>query len=119
MVQPNSLSMRSMVAAAGGASAVMILMPGRTLRRISSGALARKIITVGAAHITVILSLLMRSKAAFGSTFGRQTCVAPTAVTVHTYVQPLAWNIGSVQRYRSVICMGRCRREPTTLRYAL
>ena len=33
-----------------------------------------------------------------GSSLGRQTCVAPAAVTVHVNVQPLAWNIGSVHR---------------------
>ena len=32
------------------------------------------------------------------SNFGRQTCFAPAAVTVHVNVQPLAWNIGSVHR---------------------
>ena len=28
----------------------------------------------------------------------RHTCVPPTAVTAHVYVQPLQWNIGSVHR---------------------
>ena len=43
-------------------------------------------------------SFAIRSKTARGSTFRRQTCVAPAAVTVQTKVQPFAWNIGSVQR---------------------
>src|SRR5260370_1092387 len=69
--------------------------------RISSAALAMLIRTVGAAQNVDIDSVLIRSKIAFGSTFLRQTCAPPTAVTIQTNVHPFAWNIGSVHRYRS------------------
>ena len=90
--------MRSMVAAAGGAPAVSTRTPGGTSRRSSAGALAMPISTVGAAQSIVTFSRPIRRKIAAGSTLRRQTCVAPAAVTIQTKVQPLAWNIGSVQR---------------------
>src|SRR5260370_37146010 len=93
--------MRSMVAAAGAAPAVTTRTPGRTPRRSSAGALAMAINTVGAAQSMVMRSSLTSAKMRAGSTLLRQTCVAPTAVTVQTNVQPLAWNIGSVHRYLS------------------
>jgi len=60
--------------------------------------LAREISTVGAAHIHVTRSRRIASNTRGGSTFRRQTCVAPAAVTTQVYVHPFAWNIGSVQR---------------------
>ena len=87
-----------MVAAAGGAPAVTTRTPGRTSPRISAGQLARPMRIVGAAQSIVTASSAMVAKTRGGSTRRRQTCVAPTAVTVQTKVQPLAWNIGSVQR---------------------
>ena len=87
-----------MVAAAGGAPAVNTRTPGAAPRRSSSGALAMPISTVGAAQNMRDLLALDQLEDARGSTFRRHTCVPPTAVTIHTNVQPLAWNIGSVQR---------------------
>src|SRR5438128_2454664 len=82
-----------MVAAAGGAPAVTTRMPERTPRRSSWGALARESRIVGAADSAVTRSRLTFSNTARDSTFRRQTWAAPTAVTVHTKVHPLAWNI--------------------------
>ena len=62
----------------------------RKVDEYSSGALANEINTVGAAQSIVICSLAINSKIARGSILGRQTCVAPTAVTVQTKVQPFA-----------------------------
>ncbi len=87
-----------MVAAAGGAPAVSTRTPGRTVRRSSAGPLAMAISTVGAAHSMVIRSSLMLEYTDGASTLRRQTCAPPTAVTVHTNVQPFAWNIGRVHR---------------------
>ena len=53
------------------------------------------------------------------SNFGRQTCFAPAAVTVHVNVQPLAWNIGSVHRYVSAGVIGVCASMPTQFIHAL
>ena len=75
--------------------------------------------TVGAAHIMVTPSSRISPKACTGSTLRRHTWVPPTAVTIHTNVHPLAWNIGSVHRYRSAHVMGRCTRVPTAFMYAL
>ena len=50
--------------------------------------------TVGAAHSMLTRSWLIVANIRAGSTLRRHTCVPPTAVTVHTNVQPLAWNIG-------------------------
>ena len=50
MSQPNSPSSRSMVAAAGGAPAVITRTPAGTSPRAAAGALASEISTVGAAH---------------------------------------------------------------------
>src|SRR5215831_3699411 len=102
-----------MVAAAGGAPAVSTRTPGRAVARADAGALASAISTVGAAQSIVTASPAMRSKIATGSIFGRQTWQPPAAVTVQTNVQPLAWNIGSVQRYRSATVIGTCTRMPT------
>src|SRR5260370_25763839 len=99
--------MRSMVAAAGAAPAVTTRTPGRTPRRSSAGALAMAISTVGAAQSMVMRSSLTSAKMRAGSTLRRHTCVAPTAVTVQTNVQPLAWNIGSLHMYLAAGVMVR------------
>src|SRR5438094_5845710 len=104
--------MRSIVAAAGGAPAVATRTPLRARARASAGAFAIAISTVGAAHNIEIDSDSTSAKTATGSNFRRHTWAAPAAVTVHTNVHPLAWNIGSVHRYRSVICIGRCNSVP-------
>ena len=54
--------------------------------------------TVGAAQSIDTASARISSNSFAGSILRRQTCAAPTAVTVQTNVQPLAWNIGSVHR---------------------
>ena len=54
--------------------------------------------TVGAAHRWVTPSDVSARQIGSASTFGRQTCLAPAAVTAHVYAQPLQWNIGSVHR---------------------
>ena len=54
--------------------------------------------TVGAAQSIVARSLERRSYTVGTSTLRAQTCVPPAAVTIHTNVHPLAWNIGSVHR---------------------
>src|SRR4029078_1462905 len=54
--------------------------------------------TVGAPFRWVTPSDSISAQIRAGSTFGRQTCVPPTAVTAHGKHQPLQWNIGSVQR---------------------
>jgi len=55
--------------------------------------------TVGAAQSIVTRSAPDRRNTVGASTFRTQTCVAPTAVTIHTKVHPLAWrNIGNVHR---------------------
>src|ERR1700682_4962074 len=105
-----------MVAAAGGAPAVTTRTPrGRSPRRLA-GALASPIRTVGAAHSQVTRSSRISRKTVAGSGFGRQTWVLAAAVTVQTNVQPLAWNIGRVQRYRSPIPRRRRSTGPTGLR---
>src|SRR6202034_1790152 len=99
-----------MVAAAGGAPAVTTRTPAGTSPRASAGALASVISTVGAAHSEPTCSSLIRPKMTPGSTLRRQTWVPAAAVTVQVYVQPFAWNIGSVHKYRSPTAVGRCRR---------
>ena len=54
--------------------------------------------TVGAAQSMVIDSRAISAKTRAASTLRRQTWAPATAVTVHVNVQPLAWNMGSVQR---------------------
>src|SRR5436190_23276620 len=103
-----------MVAAAAGAPAVTTRIPFGAPRFRSSGAFASEISTVGAAHSEVIDSSFINRNACTGSTLRRHTCTAPTAVTSHVYVQPLAWNIGSVHRYRSAGVIGRWISVPTT-----
>ena len=56
--------------------------------------------------------------ASAGSTVRRQTCAPPTAVTTHVNVQPLAWNMGSVHRYRVPQFMGQWTSVPTTFAQA-
>src|SRR5579871_2250826 len=107
-----------MVAGAGGAPAVRIRTPLGAPRRISSAACASPIRTVGAAHRILADSRFIKEKTFLGSTRRRQICAPPTAVTVHTKVQPLARNMGSVQRERSAEVIGTWIRLPTTLRYA-
>ena len=46
--------------------------------------------TDGAAQSIEMLSRAIRSNTTAASTLGRQTCTAPTAVTVHVNVHPLA-----------------------------
>ena len=71
----------------------------RTSAAVSAGALAMPISTVGAAQNIVMLSSLDQlDRSVPGSTRRRQTCVIPRAVLIHMKVQPLAWNIGKVQR---------------------
>ena len=113
IVQPSSPSIRSIVAAAGGAPAVTTRTPRGVPAWTSAGAFATPISTVGAAQSMDTDSARMVSNTFTGSTFRRHTCVAPTAVTVHTNVHPFAWNIGSVHRYRSVIRIGTCSSVPT------
>ena len=43
----------------------------------------------------------------------------PTAVTIQVNVQPFAWNIGSVHRYRSAEVIGQCASVPTAFTQAL
>ena len=57
--------------------------------------------TVGAAQNMVMFSSRMSWKISAGSTRLRQTLAMPRAVLIQVKVQPLAWNIGRVQRYRS------------------
>ena len=45
--------------------------------------------------------------------------LAPTAVTAHVKVQPFAWNIGRVHRYRSAAVMGQWAKTPSTFTHAL
>ena len=119
ITQPSSPSTRSIVAAAGGAPAVSTRIPRGAPRLASAGAFAIPMSTVGAAHSVVIRSAAMRSKTARGSTLRRQTWTPPAAVTVQTKVQPLAWNMGRVHRYRSAQVILKCSRVPTTFRWAL
>src|SRR6185503_4485801 len=85
----------------------------------SAGAFASMISTVGAAHNLVTCSCEATLKIVAPSNFGRQTCFAPAAVTVHVNVQPLAWNIGSVHRYASAGVIGQCASMPTEFTHAL
>ena len=55
--------------------------------------------TVGAPSRWVTPSARIRRHTSVGSTLGRQTWVAPAAVTAHGKHHPLQWNIGSVHRY--------------------
>ena len=112
--QPNSPSTRWMVAAAGGAPAVITCTPRGTSPRTAAGALASVMSTVGAAHSIVTASSRISANARAGSTCRRQMWAPPTAVTTHGNVQPLAWNIGSVQRYRSRQLSGWWISVPTT-----
>ena len=84
--------------AAGGAPAVITPTPFGAIAFASAGAFASMISTVGAAHSRVTFSCAAILNTVGPSNFGRQTCFAPAAVTVHVNVQPLAWNIGSVHR---------------------
>ena len=68
----------------------MTLTPDGTPRLTSSGALARLMRTVGAAHRSVMRSSRTSSNTRRGSIFGRQTWTPPAAVTVQVNVQPLA-----------------------------
>ena len=116
---PNSPSSRSMVAAAGGAPAVITCTPLGTSPRALAGAFARDISTVGAAHSQPTCSERTRSKTRAGSTLGRQMCRPPAAVMIHTNVQPLAWNMGSVHRYVSSTVMWKWTRVSITFIQAL
>src|SRR5712664_1621696 len=108
-----------MVAAAGGAPAVTTRTPLRAAALTSAGAPATPISTVGAAHRMDADSVATSSNTFSGSTFRKQRWAPPTAVTTQTNVQPFAWNIGSVQRYRSDIRIGMCSSVPTAFMYAL
>ena len=70
------------MAAAGGAPAVTTRTPAGTSPRVSAGALASEISTVGAAHMSVTRSSRIRPKTRAGSTLRRQTWVPAAAVTV-------------------------------------
>ena len=76
-------------------------MPFGAPARTSSGALAMPISTVGAAQNMVIFSSLISRKMRAGSTCLRHTWAMPRAVLIQMNVQPLAWNMGRVHRYRS------------------
>src|ERR1700677_2904178 len=104
-----------MVAAAGGAPAVTTRTPAGTSPRTSAGALASEISTVGAAHSSRTFSSRISRNTVAGSTLRRQTWTPAAAVTVQVNVQPFAWNIGSVHRYRSPTAIGRCSRVPIVL----
>src|ERR687887_614989 len=88
-VHPSSPSTRSIVAAAGGAPAVITCTPAGAPARTAAGAFARPINTVGAAHIIVTRSAATVSNTFAGSTLRRHTWTAPAAVTTHTYLHPL------------------------------
>src|SRR6187397_3088779 len=84
----------------------------------SAGAFASMISTVGAAQRRVTLSSAAILNTVGPSNFGRHTCFAPAAVTVHVNVQPLAWNIGSVHKYASAGVIGQCASMPTVFIHA-
>ena len=67
-------------------------------RRASAGALISMLSTVGAPTMLVTRCSAISRKISAGSTRRRQTCAPAIAVTDHGKHQPLAWNIGSVQR---------------------
>jgi hypothetical protein len=102
-------------AAAGGAPAVTTRTPAGTSPRTGAGALASEISTVGAAHSEPTFSFLISAKMVAGSTLRRQMWVPAAAVTVQVYVQPLAWNMGRVHRYRSPTAVGRWSSVPIVL----
>src|ERR1700734_1956069 len=108
-----------MVAAAGGAPAVTTRTPAGTSPLVCAEALASEISTVGAAQRSLAFSSLISWNTAAGSTLRRQTCTPAAAVTVQVKVQPFAWNIGSVHRYRSPTAIGRCSRVPIEFIVAL
>src|SRR5688500_10172316 len=85
----------------------------------SGGAFASMMSTVGAAQRRVTFSSAAVLNTVAPSNFGRHTCFAPAAVTVHVNVQPLAWNIGSVQRYTSAGVIGVWVSMPTQFIQAL
>src|SRR5204862_5836970 len=82
-----------------------------------SGAWISIVITMGAPHMWVTPCRAMAGKISAGSTRRRQTCVPPTAVTAHVYVQPLQWNIGSVQRYTDFASSPNMSALPSGFRY--
>src|SRR5829696_5954513 len=108
-----------MVTAAGGAPAVITPTPFGAIAFTAAGALASMINTVGAAHRRVTFSSAATLHTVGPSNFGRQTCFAPAAVTVHVNVQPLAWNIGNVHKYASAGVIGLCASMPTVFIHAL
>ena len=108
-----------MVAAAGGAPAVSTRTPRGAPALRASDALASPMSTVGAAHRNVTASSATSRKTAAGSTFRRHTWHPPIAVTIQVKVQPLAWNIGSVHKYRSAGVIGICTSMPTAFTHAL
>ena len=82
--------------------------------------IARESITMFCAAPTVLIGIASSpDEMRAGSTRRRQTWVPPTAVTIQTKVQPLAWNIGSVHRYRSAGVIGMCTSVPTAFTQAL
>ena len=74
--------------------------------------------STGAAQRQVTCSAAINGKITAGSTARRHTCRAPAAVIVQVNVQPLAWNIGNVQRYRSAMVIGRWTSVPTAFTHA-
>ena len=91
-------SIASITAAGGGAPATIALMPVGRPVFISAGALASMLWTRGAPQKWLTRCPRIKSKMVCGSTLRRQTLTAARAASVHGKHQPLAWNIGSVQR---------------------
>jgi len=87
---------RSITAGGGGAPAVVMSTGCDTGR--ADGSAASMTSTVGAPFKCDTRSSSINLHTTGGSTFGRHTCVAPTAVTAQVKHQPLQWNMGSVQR---------------------
>ena len=85
------------ITAGGGAAPAVVTCTGRS-SRCAAGSEPSMTSTVGAPFRCVIASSAISFQTTGGSTFGRHTCLAPTAVTAQVKHQPLQWNIGSVQR---------------------
>src|SRR5579864_6423578 len=91
-----SASVREITAGGGGAPAV-VTCTGRSSGCAASSAPSITS-TAGAPFRCVTPSAAISRQTTGGSTFGKQTCRPPTAVTAHVKHHPLQWNIGSVQR---------------------
>ena len=85
-------------AAGGAAPPVIACTRCSNGRRAASGALAIMFMTIGAPHRCVTLCSAIAAKTAAASIRRRQTWVPACSVTAQVKVQPLQWNMGSVQR---------------------